>query len=250
MKNYTLLILCLFLFSFTLLAQRDTVFVDINDSSLVYKNIPTGYTIIDTIENIAHKHGLKTSSVAIQPNHGWDGIIPNLPDTLHNFFVHWSFRNSYGTCAGVAKLRLDRVLIDSIILINDSIPVYYSDTFPSASFDTLQFTVRGTGNDTTEFVLGFYQIRTEIRISRITSIKEFSDSKEIITIFPNPSQTYISLSHFESVHSKSYQFIDMNGKRVSSGILKENKLDVSKLTPGLYLLQIPEKQIVLKFQKQ
>jgi len=250
MKKYTLLFLSLFLITVTLHAQRDTVFVDINDST-VFKNLPPGYSIIDTIENKAYSSLLITGTVGMNnsPNNNWNGVVPNLPDSLQNLFVYWGFSNSNGTCTGVAKFRKDGVLLDSLILTNDSIPVNYSDTFPSGSFDTLQYKAQGFGPDTIEFKIGFFQIRTEIRISKITSIDKIAISEEKISIFPNPSQSFIQFNYFESVQSELYQLFNVNGKLMNSGSINENRLDVSMLPSGLYFIQIPDKQIAIKFQK-
>ena len=242
--------LCLFVFNLN--AQKDTVFIDINDSSLIYKSLPIGYTILDTIEDFANKLTLTTRWVGMSntPNNTWSSLTLISLDSLQNKFVHWSFRNSNGTCAGVAKFRQNGVLLDSVILTNDSIPVFHSDTFSTGKFDTLQYRARGIGPDTIEFILGFFQIRTEIRIALTTDLRDLISSVETLTIFPNPSHSYIRFNNFELIRSKQYQISNIQGQIIIVGTMQENGLDISQLKPGLYLFMIPSKQIIVKFQKR
>ena len=111
MKAYLPIFLSFFLFTLTLTAQRDTVFVDINDSSQVFQDLPSGYTIIDTVERAANKGLLitGTNGMCSSSNCGWNGLVPNYPDSLQNKFVHWSFKNSSGTSSGVVRFRKDGV---------------------------------------------------------------------------------------------------------------------------------------------
>jgi len=80
--------------------------------------------------------------------------------------------------------------------------------------------------------------------SRIENLKQASK----IFIFPNPVKTNLKVAGTEK--DVKINLIDLNGKLLQSVSAQDNStdIDVSALSPGLYLLQIGEKSI--KFIKQ
>ncbi len=252
MKIQSAILIAFFLISSITVAQKDTVYIDVNDSTLLFSNLPSGYMVIDTSDKVANQSTLITGTVGLSnsPNQAWNGLVLNYPDSLQNKFVHWSFRNSNGNSTGIAKFRKDGILLDSLILVNDSNPVFYADTFATGNFDTLQYKVSGVGPDTIEFRIGAFQIRTEIRISLLTSSKELSTTSLNISAYPNPSNNYIFFKEFKLIQNKVFQLFDLRGKLIKEGVLRDNKLEISKLASGQYLFIVPEEGISIKFQKK
>jgi len=253
MKIRVILSAVILLLNIQLNAQRDTVFVDISDSTLVYNSLPSGYNIIDTVENVANRlyfitayHGMST-----HPNSRWSGLhVGDKLDTLQNMFVHWSFKSSHGISNGVLYFRKDSVILDSLELTNDSVPVSHADTFPSGPFDSLQYKDHANGLDTVQFTMGYFQIRTEIRIALTTKLNEVSTKEEQPFLFPNPSQSTIYFKHFDGIQSEPYKILNVAGQTMMSGLINGDQIDISELKTGFYLFTVPNKQVALKFQKQ
>ena len=97
-------------------------------------------------------------------------------------------------------------------------------------------------NDTTNLMLNSDFIRMEFDTikpcSNFLSVVEEKGKEPIITIFPNPANNHINIDN--SINNPNdYQVIiyDMNGKILLQTNF-QNKIDISKLESGLYLLQI------------
>ncbi len=74
------------------------------------------------------------------------------------------------------------------------------------------------------------------------------DLKTEIKIYPNPTNSYISLSGLRA--AKNYTIYNVLGKKVAQGIVRNNnKTNVKFLDKGLYLLKIENRGIV-KFIKE
>ncbi len=74
-----------------------------------------------------------------------------------------------------------------------------------------------------------------------------------VTIFPNPCSHYIEISGFNDNEKPGYAIIDLYGKTIEKGRVSTNKLNVSFLPPGVYLLQIESSEKnskSIKFMKQ
>src|SRR5690554_1658422 len=142
MRNYIpLFTMILFFFSIQLHAQKDTVFIDVNDSGKVYLSMPNGYSPIDTNDKVANAMTLrlKYHGMTNHPSSSGNKLITQTKiNSLQNLFVHWSFKSSHGISNGTVYFKKDSIVLDSLQLTNDSIPVNYADTFSTAApFDTL-----------------------------------------------------------------------------------------------------------------
>ncbi len=63
-----------------------------------------------------------------------------------------------------------------------------------------------------------------------------------VKVYPNPTSQMLSVSHPE-LNSFSIQIADLNGKQIYSGtISKDQPLDVSHYTQGMYLVTIENKE--------
>jgi hypothetical protein len=76
---------------------------------------------------------------------------------------------------------------------------------------------------------------------RVLSLEDNSMEAQI-KVFPNPTSQFLYVSH-PVLNSFGIQIIDLNGKQVYSGTLnKEQPLDVSNYSQGMYLVTIENKE--------
>jgi hypothetical protein len=60
-------------------------------------------------------------------------------------------------------------------------------------------------------------------------------TKEFIAIYPNPANTFIKV---DPKGDFKYQVIGIQGQVMAQGVSAQNRIDVSKLTAGMYFLSI------------
>ncbi len=76
---------------------------------------------------------------------------------------------------------------------------------------------------------------------------DFEESQDIIeglNIFPNPAangKLYITTDHNQA---KSIEIFDVLGKRIMAASILGNELDISRLSPGIYILKIRENDTI------
>ena len=68
--------------------------------------------------------------------------------------------------------------------------------------------------------------------------------KESITLYPNPTSDYISLD--EEYENTTYKVFSISGEMVLKGGVKNNTIDISALSNGLYQLELTSKEKVTK----
>ncbi|WP_298419363.1 T9SS type A sorting domain-containing protein [uncultured Kordia sp.] len=79
------------------------------------------------------------------------------------------------------------------------------------------------------------------------SIENIENSKVEVRVYPNPTTNIIQLTNLKQ--AENYTILDISGKKVMEGIIKQNeKLNVQKLTKGIYFIQLEKR--VLKFIKK
>lgn len=80
---------------------------------------------------------------------------------------------------------------------------------------------------------------------------ENSLTNELI-IYPNPAKNVLNISSLELNDSMIYTIFDITGKRIMNSKLKEPSIDISKLSPGNYILRIVSEASIKsqKFIKQ
>ena len=96
-------------------------------------------------------------------------------------------------------------------------------------------------------------IATGNGVSKLTSPSAISvNNQERISVYPNPVSDYLFIQLKN--HTTQFTISDITGKTISHHIISENsnKIDVSNLSPGVYLLQIIGKTETssVKFVKQ
>jgi hypothetical protein len=78
-----------------------------------------------------------------------------------------------------------------------------------------------------------------INCSSLLNVEEFTD--DILSIYPNPTQTELSISTNQNLGNVSISLIDINGRvvlKLNSELLNTISLNTSQLQTGLYILNI------------
>ena len=70
---------------------------------------------------------------------------------------------------------------------------------------------------------------------KLTFLAE-TEKEDSFTLYPNPATDQLHFSSFGSFKGASMQIIDATGKKVYSGTLETQKIDVSFLSPGIYAI--------------
>lgn len=72
---------------------------------------------------------------------------------------------------------------------------------------------------------------------------------ENINIFPNPSRYFIQIDSPIIALDTKFEIYDLSSKKVLSGTLNENKIDISQLNKGMYLLNVKNEDKVIETKK-
>ena len=243
-----LLAFCFLSFHFlplNLNAQNDTVFVDQNDSS--YLVIPGGYRIVDTVDVVAYSSGYFSSSSSRYNCPHSSANFTGIPDS--SFYIYWLVQVNAGLANGSFYFYSDSVLLDSIHIDTTTNAIQVTDTF-QVSHTITSNRCNNNGSIGLSLFSGYFHVRTEIRISPITTdIMTYEDPKINSLVYPNPVQSILSISGAKHIYKSAVEVYDLNGRMVMKNRLKENKLNVSELESGMYFLTILEEQKRIKFQK-
>jgi hypothetical protein len=74
--------------------------------------------------------------------------------------------------------------------------------------------------------------------------------ESLLSIYPNPSSSWVNIKTDYSLTGKIYSLIDLNGRTLKTGITAENTaLDLSEFSSGLYYLKIEGISQVFKIIK-
>lgn len=98
------------------------------------------------------------------------------------------------------------------------------------------------------FNLNWFQVSSGLGSSARTiaeNVQATAVGKEEINfnIYPNPTSDQLTFPSTSALKGASIQIIDATGKEVYSGSLKSPKLDVSFLSPGLYMIHLSKEDL-------
>lgn len=74
--------------------------------------------------------------------------------------------------------------------------------------------------------------------SSVSSVSNLLTEKSLLTVYPNPAQSYIAVASVDVNEADWYTVFDVMGKCVKQGKLENRILDISLLQKGYYLLNI------------
>ena len=70
----------------------------------------------------------------------------------------------------------------------------------------------------------------------LTRLSAEDDGQKLLNLYPNPADNHINITGFDEL--SEYQIIDLTGKILQFGSIRDNSLDVSHLPSGVYFLNI------------
>ena len=103
-----------------------------------------------------------------------------------------------------------------------------------------------------KILIGTHGNGTFETVLKTLSTDSFSSSSLSFSVYPNPTSDELNIKSSSINFDKAtFNIMDLNGKVVSKGSLENKKLDVKKLTPGVYLIDIQYDGLrdVVKFLK-
>ncbi|SFT68291.1 Por secretion system C-terminal sorting domain-containing protein [Lishizhenia tianjinensis] len=139
--------------------------------------------------------------------------------------------NSYEGETGTAIAFVPLMEFDSEVISEDG---FYLSGDPASP--TME--VMSTG-DVIEYLNGTIDDGTVYTFSRSdASVTDVNEKGLAFKIAPNPSQDFLQISLKEEVETESIAIVDLQGKVVLSDLTINQKIDVSTLEAGVYMVQI------------
>lgn len=97
-------------------------------------------------------------------------------------------------------------------------------------------------------------VQQPYEISVVTGIEQFKGINLSVTVYPNPTTDYLTLSIDNNVQAQhslpqlSYQLFDTNGKLLQSATIKESQtsINMSSLVRATYFLKVSQNNTSLK----
>jgi hypothetical protein len=83
--------------------------------------------------------------------------------------------------------------------------------------------------------------KTEVEAACLTSVEDIN-AKEEITIFPNPATNYITITLQKDLLIEEAIIYNPLGQKTLAAKLVNNTMDVSKLKPGMYFIEVATKE--------
>jgi len=167
----------------------------------------------------------------------------NFRDTLYNIA---NFNAHNGTDGYVITNNIfgDPLLQD---LANDDFHLLINSPCINAGTTTLaaiDYDGNGIPYNSTASDIGLYEFQGP------TNIESYNNSS-VLTIAPNPAADFISITIANHSKIESIHIYDTNGKRILSSANPNQKIDVSELALGVYLIQVntKNKSLFTKFSK-
>ncbi len=82
----------------------------------------------------------------------------------------------------------------------------------------------------------------EATINSTLSVEDFNNFSKLIKLYPNPVQMELNVKLPQSSETQiAYSILNLSGQTIFKGELKNEKIDVSKLSPGMYFMQLTSK---------
>jgi len=82
---------------------------------------------------------------------------------------------------------------------------------------------------------------SEVQQACMTSIEQFSDQPEI-SLLPNPAISFITVTTRQGQHVEEIIIYNHLGQKALPAVPVNNKVDVSKLKPGIYFIEVASKE--------
>lgn len=177
---------------------------------------------------------------------GDSGTTPMANDAtwIHKFYPNQLWNNAGGDFVltpsdSQATGVLPYVTFDSQTLIND-VQLFYDSAH--LNFGWVIRGIENANNTVTPFYSNQFQpqLIPTLRVGFITTTSlNQVERKEQLSIFPNPTSNYLIIDEFDFLKNNAgYIIQNIEGKILKSNSLNSNKIDVSNLDNGTYLISI------------
>ena len=86
------------------------------------------------------------------------------------------------------------------------------------------------------------------RYQSLSTSTEELETGQILRVYPNPASTRLYFSE-ALPDAERYILMDVQGRQLASGLIRNNSLEVAALSKGLYFLQLTKSGVTIKFVK-
>jgi len=210
------------------LPRLDTVYFDLNTNLSVNKSFASQYPILSVKEDTTYFSDTSENVRATLTT-----FTHTVPTTFSNYYLIFELEHK----AGGYNWDIDT---NSIGLVNNtsshmSVKGPIRDTLVVSSGSTIDYNITNVSNSGRYFATStiFHTIDTIFINSLSTSINEI-DTKNRITVYPNPTKDFLFIDGYLG---KEFEIIDLQGRVVKSGILR-NRIDLKELPNGVYFLKV------------
>lgn len=135
------------------------------------------------------------------------------------------------------------------ICIDDFGAIYGTGTFLSTTdFDPGVNTQNLTSNGSSDVCVFKW---TDGMLSSQESENDITSDSIIFSVFPNPTQGFLTVTFEESKETIPFRIVDVNGRPISNGQLdqKQNSIDMVEMDAGVYFLIIGENNVIRLIKK-
>ncbi|MDN3695601.1 T9SS type A sorting domain-containing protein [Chryseobacterium tructae] len=80
-------------------------------------------------------------------------------------------------------------------------------------------------------------------VLNVLGVNEVIAEQEKVSVYPNPTANYITLNVSSRIKPREVMIYDMSGKLISQKEIKENRIDLSFLTQGIYMLIFKDSEL-------
>jgi hypothetical protein len=96
-------------------------------------------------------------------------------------------------------------------------------------------------------VIGTYYHGTHKTCDIMTSVRNLQSNQQIM-VYPNPTSQdiYVNSSSGENL---KYQIVDLTGQAIRNGVIEKSRIDLERLTKGIYILQISNDNGLVGYSK-
>ena len=175
-------------------------------NSILYNNTPSGTAIYSIQSNLEVRYS-DVEGTEVWPGEGNVNCSPAFLEDGYHLDPTSQLLN-----AGITSVTVNGVVYNCPAWDIDGEPRPFTGTQPEIGVDELQ---------TSEFIG-----------------EPVSTNNSQINIFPNPANQILMISAENGTVIKAVNIYDQVGKMVYTGIPENNSLDISKLKPGIYIVEV------------
>ena len=177
------------------------------------------------IDNIVLINNSTPPSLQIYGSYSSTGV--SITSITHEVSDTFKINLFFKACAGLTVI----VPFDTIIAFNNNWPAAPTHLQALSILDTTTTDLNCGPVTTFDTLFTYNATWLSLNVANHNATPE-------ISIYPNPTSDFITIENNNSEQFLSIELLDYAGKRIKSIDQKTTSVDLSDLTPGVYLLQI------------